>query len=179
MAKEDKKTKTIDIEWGGLKVGPVFLPKGFKDGQKIPEDLEKLQKEFMKQDLAKVKPAEMGKFVREFAEKKGYEVAENFYERDLQEAMSEDEEKEFKEALRKGEVEFVYMKKDGTERKAKGTLNPEIIDAAFDDKKLDQAKKKRFVPPTVMVYWDCDAKAFRSFIKDNFVSWTKPEDGDK
>lgn len=42
MAKEDKKTKTIDIEWGGLKVGPVFLPKGFKDGQKVPEDLEKL-----------------------------------------------------------------------------------------------------------------------------------------
>ena len=136
----------------------------------------KLREEFIKQDLAKVKPNEMGKFVREFAEKKGYEVVENFYEQNLQEALSEEEEEEFKEALKKGEVEFTYLKKDGSERKAKGTLNPEIINAQVDDKKIDQAKRKHFVPPTVMVYWDCDAKGFRSFIKDNFVSWTKPED---
>ena len=83
----------------------------------------------MKQDLTKVKPNEMGKFVREFAEKKGYEVVENFYEQNLQEALSEEEEEEFKEALKKGEVEFTYLKKDGSERKAKGTLNPEIINA--------------------------------------------------
>jgi len=80
------------------------------------------------------------------------------------------------------------MKKDGTERKAKGTLNPDLIGVNLDDKKLDQAKRKHFVPPTVMVYWDLqpppkDGKerkpGFFSFIKDNFVSWTKPENEDK
>jgi len=92
MAKKDEKTKTIDIEWGGLRVGPVFLPKGFEANQEVPEDLKKLRSKFMRQDLASVKPSEMGKFIREFAEENGYEVAKNFYEQNLQEALSEDEE---------------------------------------------------------------------------------------
>ena len=180
MFKEDEaKTKKIDIVWGGLKVGPLFLPAGFKPNQEIPKDLEKLQADFMKQDLLKVEKGEMGKFIREFAEKRGYEVAENFYEQGLGESLSAQEEEKFKAALKEGKVDFVYRKKDGTERPATGALNPDIIGAEFGDREFDQAKKKRFVPPTVMVYWDCGAKGFRSFVKDNFVSWTKPGDGDK
>ena len=38
--------------------------------------------------------------------------------------------------------------------------------AKATDKKVEDGKKKRFVPPTVIVYWDLEAAGFRSFRKD-------------
>jgi len=116
--------------------------------------------------------------MRDFAEDRGYEVEDNVYtDSKLNESMTEAVEKEFLEALHAGEVEFKFKKKDGTTREARGTLKADLMDIEpkATDKKVEDGKKKHFVPPSVIVYWDLDSKAFRSFRKDNFISWEKPK----
>lgn len=62
--------------------------------------------------------------MRDFAEDRDYEVEDNVYlDARLFESMSEAKEKEFREAMKEGPVEFEYRKVDGSVRKAKGTLN--------------------------------------------------------
>lgn len=120
--------------------------------------------------------------MRDFAEDRGYEVEDNVYlDTQLHESMAEAVEKEFLEALHHGEVEFKFKKKDGSTREARGTLKADLMDVEpkATDKKVEDGKKKRFVPPTVIVYWDLDSKAFRSFRKENFISWEKPKKENK
>lgn len=120
--------------------------------------------------------------MRDFAEDRGYEVEDNVYlDTQLHESMAEAVEKEFLEALHNGEVEFKFKKKDGSTREARGTLKADLMDVEpkATDKKVEDGKKKRFVPPTVIVYWDLDSKAFRSFRKENFISWEKPKKENK
>ena len=83
--------------------------------------------------------------------------------------------------LPSGEVNFSYKKVDGSTREAVGTLKPELMDGAnATDKKIEAGKKKHFVPPTVLVYWDLEAKGFRSFRKENFIKYEAvKEDKDK
>lgn len=111
--------------------------------------------------------------MRDFAEDRGYEVEDNVYlDTQLRESMSEAVEKKFLEALKAGKVEFSYKKVDGSTREAVGTLKPELMKKAeATDKKIADGKKKHFVPPTILIYWDLEAGRFRSFRKANFIKF--------
>lgn len=99
--------------------------------------------------------------------------------------MTDMELKEFKEMLYSGEVEFVYVKMDGSERRARGTMNPAILrehgiptpeekDAEAQVKKgVDVTKRKRAMPADSVLYFDLDKDSFRSFKKDSLVSFER------
>lgn len=72
---------------------------------------------------------------------------------------------EFSNMLREGIVDFMFVKKDGTVRSAKGTLLAEHLPAP----KADSDSKPRKQNENVMVYFDMDKKSFRSFVKESFV----------
>ena len=62
-------------------------------------------------------------------------------------------------------VEFAFKKADGTTRHALGTLMPDAIESF-----LGPATGTTRIPnPDVVVYFDVDAQAFRSFRKDRFI----------
>lgn len=72
---------------------------------------------------------------------------------------------ELKEQLVKGTVEFSYKKKDGSVRKAKGTLKSELI----PEDSLPKNSKYE-APENVQRYYDVDANGWRSFLIENLVS---------
>ena len=157
--------KVCSIVWDGLKEGPRY--KG-----KDPE-LEKMTKEFLSKHGSMKDAEEFGQAMRDFAEERGYEVEDNVYlDTQLHESMSEAVEKKFLEALKAGKVKFSYKKVDGSTREAVGTLKADLMDGAkATDKKVEDGKKKHFVPPTIIVYWDLEAAGFRSFRKENFIKY--------
>ena len=71
----------------------------------------------------------------------------------------------FKETLKRGIVHFVYIKKDGTERQAFGTINGNILKANG----ISAAANNRIKNPSnnVIVYYDMTSKAWRSCLKNN------------
>lgn len=157
--------KVCSIVWDGLKEGPKYSGKD-------PE-LKKMTEEFLSKHGSMQDAKKFGEEMRDFAEERGYEVEDNVYlDSGLNESMSEAVEKKFLEALKAGKVKFEYKKVDGTTRKAEGTLKPELMDGAkATEKKVEDGKKKRFVPPTILIYWDLEAKGFRSFRKENFIKY--------
>lgn len=72
---------------------------------------------------------------------------------------------EFNKMLHEGIVDFEFIKKDGSVRQAKGTLVAEYLPAPTDDSDGTTRKKNE----NVMVYFDMEKKAFRSFVKESFV----------
>lgn len=72
---------------------------------------------------------------------------------------------DFSNMLHEGIVDFVFIKKDGTVRKAKGTLLAEHLPAP----KSDSDSTPRKTNENVMVYFDMDKKSFRSFVKESFI----------
>ena len=72
---------------------------------------------------------------------------------------------EFDKMLREGVVEFEFVKKDGSVRQAKGTLLAEHLPAP----KADSDGTSRKTSENVMVYFDMEKQAFRSFVKESFV----------
>lgn len=73
--------------------------------------------------------------------------------------------KEFNEMLHKGIVDFEFIKKDGTIRKAKGTLLPQYLPAKSNSGEGSSRKPS----DNVMVYFDLEKNSFRSFVKESFV----------
>ena len=70
-----------------------------------------------------------------------------------------------KEAMRNGVVEFTYLKKDGSERVAKGTLNSEIMGECNMPKgTMDYASD------STTRYFDVNSNGWRSFSNTNLVS---------
>lgn len=67
--------------------------------------------------------------------------------------------KKFKKMLEKGEVHFVYTKKDGTSREAKGTRKTELIPESFQPN--DGAEEY-----ANLRYFDLDKNAWRSISSD-------------
>lgn len=66
--------------------------------------------------------------------------------------------------LKAGVVEFSYKKKDGSLRKAKGTLKPSLIpETDSDDERIKNTNKDCFT------YYDLKRDDWRTFIKDNFI----------
>ena len=73
--------------------------------------------------------------------------------------------------LHLGIVEFAYREKDGTTRKARGTLK-KGISPAFDSYVSKGTKNHRDNNNTegVYKYWDLDCKGFRSFKSINLIA---------
>ena len=70
---------------------------------------------------------------------------------------------ELKEMLKNDIVEFEFIKKDGSVRKAKGTLVSEHLPA------LKENDKSRKPNENVVVYFDMEKQSWRSFVKESFV----------
>jgi len=64
-------------------------------------------------------------------------------------------------------VEFYYLKKDGSVRQAFGTLQPDVL---VDHVTHESCREPN---PDLIVYFDTEAQAFRSFKKVNFKSYVK------
>ena len=69
--------------------------------------------------------------------------------------------------LHKGIVEFEFIKKDGTVRSAKGTLEPSLLPPAKPAGDSEVAPRKK--NDSVFVYYDLEKNAFRSFVKASFL----------
>ena len=63
-------------------------------------------------------------------------------------------------------VEFAFSKVDGSTRLASGTLMPDAIESFIGPSSGGATKEPN---PDVVVYFDVDAQAFRSFRKDRFL----------
>lgn len=101
-----------------------------------------------------------------------------FYEgEEINESMSDEDSKELIAKLKDGEVKFEYAKKDGSTRKATGTLKPELmklekkVTAKDVDDASEKQKKARKLPADSIFYYDLDSKGFRSFKMSNFVKY--------
>lgn len=66
--------------------------------------------------------------------------------------------------MRAGVVEFSFTKIDGTERKAKGTLNSSLF--SYQHKTTDSKKNA-----SIVVYYDMEANGFRSFKLNNLITF--------
>lgn len=66
--------------------------------------------------------------------------------------------------LKKGIAYFSFKKIDGTVRNAIGTLNGSNYQ--YDNKGTGKVKN-----PSVVTYWDVEARAFRSFKIENFIKF--------
>jgi hypothetical protein len=75
---------------------------------------------------------------------------------------------EFSNMLKEGIVEFEFIKKDGTVRSAKGTLEPSLLPPPKPegDSEVAAPRKKN---ESVFVYYDLEKNAFRSFVKESFL----------
>lgn len=75
---------------------------------------------------------------------------------------------ELRDRLKKGVVRFKYEKKDGSVRKANGTLKKSLIPELDKDK----GGKDDF-PDNCFGYYDIDRDDWRMFLKDNFIGVIK------
>lgn len=92
------------------------------------------------------------------------EQKENFIKMEKFETNIDD----FKNALRKGVVEFKYKKKNGEIRDAKGTLNIDVMGN-------DNAPKGTGydIIDTNIRYYDLNSEGWRSFIVENLIEWNE------
>lgn len=73
---------------------------------------------------------------------------------------------EFKKALHNGKVEFKYIKKNGEERTALGTLNIDVMGTENAPKGTGYE-----ITDTNIRYYDLNSEGWRSFIVDNLIEW--------
>ena len=83
------------------------------------------------------------------------------------EELSGAESTRFRNALKKDVVSFRYRKKDGSTRKARGTLKKNAL-PDYGERRRPRPNRRGFV------YWDVDKGSFRSFLRANFLDWEKP-----
>ena len=75
-------------------------------------------------------------------------------------------EESIKEVLASGDVYFTYRKKDGTEREAYGTRNPETIK---DHNATPSGTGTEKIG--VITYYDLDSNGWRCFKIENFIGF--------
>ena len=73
---------------------------------------------------------------------------------------------DFKRALHNGKVEFKYIKKNGEERTALGTLNIDIMGEGNKPKGTGYE-----ITDSNIRYYDLNSEGWRSFITDNLIEW--------
>jgi hypothetical protein len=71
-----------------------------------------------------------------------------------------------KEALHNGTVEVLFIKKDGTERKMRCTLKPDLLPHKEDTLKPVHSN------PNVQAVWDLENEGWRSFRYDSVIGFT-------
>ena len=71
-----------------------------------------------------------------------------------------------KQELHKREVKFRYLKKDGSVREARGTLNSEVY-----GKDNEPSGSSRIIPENQIRYYDLDAQGWRSFLSENLIGF--------
>lgn len=71
-----------------------------------------------------------------------------------------------KQELYKREVKFSYLKKDGSVREARGTLNSEVY-----GKDNEPTGSVRIIPENQIRYYDLDAQGWRSFLSENLIGF--------
>lgn len=77
-------------------------------------------------------------------------------------SLNRAERNEFIKKLQKNIIKFRYKKRDGSTRKAEGTLHPKFLPKPKSD--------KEFVRPEYqIVYYDIDKKDWRSFLSFDFI----------
>lgn len=86
----------------------------------------------------------------------------------LSEELSGAESTRFRNALKKNVVSFRYRKKDGSTRKARGTLKKDAL-PRYSQNRRPRPNRNGFI------YWDVDKGSFRSFLRANFLDWEKPK----
>ena len=72
---------------------------------------------------------------------------------------------DLKEKMHYGEATFTYLKKDGSERMARGTLNIKVMGEENYPKGVDYNKN-----PDVTRYYDLNSEGWRSFTNSNLIS---------
>ena len=77
-------------------------------------------------------------------------------------SMNREERNEFIEKLQKNIIVFRYKKRDGSIRKAEGTLHPKFLPPPKSDKEFIR-------PEYQIVYYDLEKKSWRSFRSFEFV----------
>ena len=70
-----------------------------------------------------------------------------------------------KSRMHDGEVNFIYQKKDGSERTARGTLNVQVMGEENSPKGMDYNKND-----DVTRYYDLNSNGWRSFTNVNLIS---------
>ena len=70
-----------------------------------------------------------------------------------------------KSRMHDGEVSFTYLKKDGSERTARGTLNVQVMGEENSPKGMDYNKND-----DVTRYYDLNSNGWRSFTNVNLIS---------
>ena len=73
---------------------------------------------------------------------------------------------QLKNLMRNGKVSFTYVKNDGTERHAIGTLSTDIIPSESQPK----TDGGRNLSEDILRYYDVEKEGWRSCIKKNIVS---------
>lgn len=87
---------------------------------------------------------------------------------EINEDLSGAESTRFRNALKKDVISFRYKKKDGSTRKAKGTLKKDVL-PDYGERRRPRPNRNGFV------YWDVEKGSFRSFLRANFLDWEKPK----
>ena len=77
-------------------------------------------------------------------------------------SLNREERNEFIEKLQKNIIVFRYKKRDGSIRKAEGTLHPKFLPPAKSDKEFIR-------PEYQIVYYDIEKKSWRSFRSFEFI----------
>ena len=73
------------------------------------------------------------------------------------------------EALKKGVVHMVYLKKNGAMRDAHGTRASALIPEGY------RAQGRRKASPLVLTYWDTDRGGWRCLLRDRLMGWVESE----
>lgn len=79
---------------------------------------------------------------------------------------------ELRKLLKQGVVRFKYEKKDGSIRKANGTLKKSLIPESDKDKGGESD-----FPKECFGYYDIDRDDWRMFLRDNFIGVIKKKNG--
>lgn len=69
------------------------------------------------------------------------------------------------EKMKNGVADFKFLKKDGTIRIARGTLNPDLLPEREDVSETSRKKND-----SIQSFYDLDKKEWRCFIKDYLIS---------
>jgi len=79
-----------------------------------------------------------------------------------------------KEVLHNSEVKVKFFKKDGSERDMRCTLRADLLPEQTD---IEEQVQKKTPNPDLLVVWDLDKNAWRSFRLDSIIGFSENTHG--